>query len=731
MVLSIERQVIRRDGTHTTLDVSKIKAVAKACTEGLNANPVELESGMSARLRNGISTREIQSNLIECALRLTTIEEPAWRYVAGRLLMWGVRKDASVAGYGYEEEFATYIDKQVKKGVYDSLIQNEYSVDELTEAGQWIDERLDWDYDYAGASLWQHRYLLPNELPQQAYCTIALLLALPEAPDRRMGYAEKFYHAISQRKISLATPILLNLRRPNGNLASCFITAAEDSLTSIIKNISDFAEISKQGGGAGINLCRIRAKGSWIKKVKNASGGVVPWIKIINDVAVAVDQGGKRAGAATVGIGVYHLDVLDFLEMQTEHGDQRQKCYDIYPQLIIPDEFMRRVKKDELWSLVDPYEIRTVLGIELAELWGTRFESAYQEIETAIDAGVITLTRSIPARDLFKRIMRSQFETGLPYLTFKDEINRRNPNQHAGYIPQVNLCTESFSNVLPHSQAHTCNLVSLNLANISDDLPDLSRLAVRLLDNTIELSTPPIPESKTHNTLYRTIGVGAMGLADWLAFRHFKYSEGHSIVEQLFEVIAFHCIDASSDLAVERGAYPLFEGSEWSKGRLLARSIEDIAHDASAFTPGEWRGLAHKVSQQGIRNGQLLAIAPNTSTAPLQGCTASVLPPFSRFNDEKNSKGSVTVAPPYVEERFWHYEENKSLNQQVVVDMVAAIQKWVDTGISMELVFDPNKGVEAKNVYEILLSAWEQRVKAIYYIRTIQKDKEVCDACAG
>ncbi|MFM7440017.1 MAG: ribonucleoside-diphosphate reductase subunit alpha, partial [Snowella sp.] len=252
--------------------------------------------------------------------------------------------------------------------------------------------------------------------------------------------------AIAKRQISLATPILANLRVPGGSLTSCFILAIDDNLESIFEEITNTARISKNGGGVGVNVSRIRATGSWVMGKSNASGGVIPWIKLLNDTAIAVNQGGRRAGAVTVGLDVWHLDVPEFLEMQAENGDQRRKAYDIFPQLVIPDEFMRRVLNKEEWTLVDPYEVRRKLNIELAELWGTDFEKAYRLIESSLDQEIV-LYKRVNARDLFKLMMRSQVETGMPYLAFKDTINRANPNKHKGYIPGVNLCTESFSNV--------------------------------------------------------------------------------------------------------------------------------------------------------------------------------------------------------------------------------------------------------------------------------------------
>lgn len=456
---------------------------------------------------------------------------------------------------------------------------------------------------------------------------------------------------------------------------------------------------------------------------------------------------GRRAGAVTVSLDVWHMDVPEFLECQTENGDQRRKAYDIFPQLVIPDEFMRRVQASETWTLVDPYEVRTKLGIELAELWGDKFEVAYAEIESSLDE-VIQLYKRVNARELFKDIMKSELETGMPYLAFKDTINRENPNQHEGYIPGVNLCCESYSNVLPGKESHTCNLVSLNLANLDPlELEGICAIAVRLLDNTIELTETPFKASTTHNAKYRTIGVGAMGLADWLAKRHLSYKSLEEI-DGLFENIGYYCTRASMELSKERGAYPAFPGSEWSKGNLIgAKPLTWYAANLSHNHYYRWEQLSRDIQEFGIRNSHITAIAPNTSSSLVQGCTASILPTYSRFFYDKWAKGTVPIAPPFIKDHFWFYHENKSIDQRQVVKAVATMQKWIDTGISMELIFnlnagvyfsdEPERSIQAKDIFETLILAWEVGCKAIYYIRTVQRDDfkesmgEGCVSCAN
>lgn len=743
--------VINRDGSRSPLDITKIRDAVEWACQGLNVTAIALESGLTTRLRDGISTRDIQENLISCALEMCSPEEPDWRYVAGRLHIWSHRKEMRVSrqrgGYydklvfsdASKSHFGRYCYWRVNEGDYDDRILA-YSLEELYEAGKWIDPNLDLDYDYAGAVLLTSRYLLPNELPQEAFLVCALLLVLPEEPGNRLYWAKRFYLAIAKRKISLATPILANLRVPGGSLSSCFIVAMNDDLESIFAEITNTARISKNGGGVGVCMSRIRATGSDVMGRGNASGGVIPWVKLLNDTAIAVNQGGKRSGAVTVGLDIWHLDIPEFLEIQAENGDQRRKAYDIFPQLVISDEFMRRVVKGEAWTLFCPHEVETVLGVDLPSLWGESFELVYPDLELAAKEGRLKLTKTVNTKELFKDIMRIQLESGLPYLCFKDTINRANPNKHVGYIPQTNLCCESYSNVEPGVMAHCCNLDSLNLANLDiSELSEYAPIAVRILDNTIEITTPPLGEAKAHNDLYRTIGVGAMGLADYLAKRETNYSN-INLIDELFEEMSYHCVLASHELAKERGAFPAFPGSDWQNG-----NIQNIL-PGLCVQGAKWQGLIEAIEAHGVRNSHIMAIAPNTSSSLVQGCTASILPAYSRFFYDKWAKGTVPIAPPYIGEKWWHYQENKTIDQKTVIKATAVIQQWIDTGISMELLFnlnagvyypdEPERSVNAKDIFDTLVLAWEQKCKAIYYIRSVQKDdfkegSEGCTSCAN
>lgn len=793
-------KIVKRDGAVVPLDIAKIRQVIEWAADGLDINPIELESNIHMRFRNNMTTKEIQENLIDTALQLTSINESAWRILAARLKIMDLYKDVKFEkgyeAFGYDN-YIKHVKQSIKEGLYDTDLTMKYSDAELKVAGKFLNINYDMDFDYAGANLMINRYLItrgekPWELPQEAFLTASLLIERNQPEELRMDRVKDTYLKLAQRKLSLATPMLMNLRKPFGNLSSCFITAIDDSRDSIYYVLDQIAEISKNGGGVGLNISRVRCKGSWIGGMPNASGGVIPWIRNVNDTVVAVNQQGKRAGACTVALDIWHMDIEDFLELQTENGDPRTKAFDIFPQVVIPDEFMRRNKKQQKWLMFDPYEVGKKLGVDVAESWGEDFDKIYKRVERLVykigdDAGVdlreltddkfddeyyklikgkedemrvLKLIKQTSARELFKTIMKTQVETGMPYLTFKDAMNRANPNKHDGMIGNGNLCQESYSNFKPSKVienrieeedgsfkiireteaglVHTCNLNSINLANVTNeaDLHSVCETAVRLLDNAIDFTDVPIKEGEIHNNIYRTIGVGSMGLADYLAKRDIPYTKSADFVDKLFENIAFYTINASISLAKERGRYPRYEGSDWSKGLILGRDREWYKNNTEY--PERWMETFDRLAKYGIRNSHLHMIAPNTSSSLVQGCSASILPIFSKFYIDKNSKGAVPIMPPFIREKMWFYQEFKNISQMTVVDVISRIQKWTDTGISMELIFNLNlPEVNAKYMFDTLMSAWEKNMKTVYYIRSVQKnssdisEKEECISCSG
>lgn len=724
-------RIINRKGEIESLDFSQIKNVISIAFEGITEiNKLELEAEFTRKNYRELKTKEIQKELVRIAVRKIH-DHPQWDIVASRLLLWDIYKDYEVNRNRkpYSDYYQDVVDL-VGENHYLASIFDIYSKTELQEAGKWIKQSYERFLPYSSVLLMQQRYMVSaNELPQNVYLTCALLLAQNEAD--RLSVAKQIYEAIANRYISLATPILANLRTVRSqSLTSCFIATIEDTIESIFDNLKNISLISKNGGGVGINISKIRANGSDLMGKPNQSNGIMPWVRIVNDTAVAVNQGGKRKGAVTVALDVWHADIEKFLECQLEEGDLRLKAFDMFPQIVIPDEFMRRLPIDGDWTIVCPHEVKRKFGYDLPELWGEDFTKAYLDVEAKKEQ--LDVVKVIKAKNLVKKAMQTQHETGLPYIAFKDTINRANPNKHDGYIPSVNLCVESFSNVKADSTIHCCNLVSLNLARIntrSESIENITALAVRILDNTIDITLPPVSEAKEHNNRYRTIGIGCMGLADWLAKNNLRYENTQEIGD-LIEKIAYYTVQASLNLAKQRGAYPMFEGSDWSKGIYNGYTKESL----EAKGKYKWIELLSEIQQHGIRNSHLLAIAPNTSSSLIQGCTASILPIFDKQFLDHAGKRAIPITPPYP---IAQYQLNRKTKQNVIINAVSAMQQWIDTGISMELIFDMNPNaygrgetLKTKDIYDNILLAHRLNIKTIYYIRKAQKSLHteiICD----
>jgi len=755
--------IIKRNGTEEDFSIFKLQRLLTDVCKGFPLDAHKPLANLDEYLKDKMSSKDLLTALTMNVLSLTSVEEPEWKNVAGRLRMLALYKEAASLRQTPKNtppyDYVAFLNYAIKNGVYSAVIKEKYSEAEITEAASFITPDFDFVYDYAGANLLIKRYLCEHndkivELPQDMFLSIALLIEQDEDRAGRMAKVKDTYEKLANRKISLGTPLLMNLRRPNGNLSSCFITAMDDSRESIFYVIDQVSAISKFGGGVGVNISRVRARGARIKGIKNSSGGVIPWIRILNDTAVAVNQQGKRKGAVTVSLDMWHLDIEDFLELRTENGDQRMKAYDLFPQVVIPDLFMQKVEHNEDWLMVDPHEVRTKYGIELANLWGKEFEKVYNQLYLEASFGKLELYKFYPAKELLKKVMRSQIETGMPYIAFKDTLNKYNPNKHDGLIIGTNLCTESHSNVRPSQIAadvlengkitrtvteglvHVCNLVSINLANIDSDeeLKSVCETSVRLLDNAIDFTRVPVLEGCLHNQRYRTIGVGAMGLADKLAKNSIPYILSADYVDELFEKIAIYNIKASIALAKEKGTFGAYNGSDWSQGIVLGH--DQAWFEKNAKHPQEWKEIFTNLQKYGIRNSQISAIAPNTSSSLIQGCSASVLPIYSKFFVETHGKGSIPNCPPYIRDKFWFYQENRNINQETVVNIMSRINKWIDTGISIELMYNLNRNIRAVDIYKTIMSAWKKDIKTLYYTRTIQKDgssleKSECVSCAG
>ena len=725
--------VTKRDGTKVEFDISKIKQSIKFACEGTEAKPEQLESRIDYFMREGIKTSAIQDNIIQHAIQLSSPQEPWWLMVAGHAATmqdWNEfkRKDKT---------FRDIVKHNVKKGVYTKELMDSYSDSDLDTLGEKIEHLRDLKHSYASVITGKTKYRSKYELNQHMHMVNAMRFGQCEPESSRLKFVQEVYDVLSNREFSLATPFMGNLRN-GGNTASCFIIALEDDLDSIFQNVHRVAKISKNGGGLGIFMGYLRAKGSMVNGTPNAAGSISQWVKIFNSTLVAVNQGGKRTGAGTVALPIWHADIQDFLDMQTEHGDARLKSYDVFPQVTIPDIFMERDEKQEPWTTFCPFEVKNTLGIDIRGLYGEAFTEAYLKIEQAFRTGKLKVGSEIPnARDLMKLIMRSQFETGLPYIAFTDTMHEFNPNKGdiaegvSVGMPSFNLCVESSSNVQPDSMGHVCNLGSINLGNIYDNkrLGEVSRIATKILNYGVNLSNHPDEITKTHNDRYRTIGIGAMGLHDYLA-REFSNFSDHAKISELFEVIQYNAILESVELAKLYGKFEVFDKSDWANGIMFER------YRNNSTTNLDWVWLENQVLEFGMYNSQLTSPAPTTSTSIYQDASASVLPAYSAFFAEDNKNGSMKVCSRFLADNPLGYGKTQAkFAATEIIDFIAVIQKWVDTGISMELIFDQNKpDFKAKDLYDAIRHAWKKKLKSIYYIRSIkQKEsaKEDCVACAG
>lgn len=732
-----EIMVEKRDGTKEPYDVSKIKKSIQMATEGQEVNPLELESKFDQFLKPGIKTKDIQLNVIQHAIQLATPFAPDWVNVAGRALAMDEWANFPLRGKSFKE----VVKYNVSKGYYTKDLLDFYTDEDLEDLSASIKLNRDLDYSYASLITAKKKYLGKFELNQHMHMVNAMRFGQFEPPETRLKFVKEVYNALSLRKISLATPFLSNLRK-GGNVASCFIIAVEDDIDSIFDNIKRVALISKNGGGLGVFLGYLRAKGSDVNGYQNAAGTIVQWIKILNDTLVAVNQGGKRAGAGTIALPIWHNDIQDFLDMQTEHGDPRMKAYDVFPQVTIPDIFMERDENKQPWVTFCPFEVKKKLGIDVRGLYGAEFREAYLKIEKAHNEGKLSISRKFDnARDLMKLIMRVQFETGLPYMAFTDTINEFNPNKnddngHIG-IPCVNLCTESFSNIKPDEYGHVCNLASIVLGNIKDfkELGKISSLTTKILDYGISLTNAPDKITAAHNNRYRTVGIGLQGLHDHLA-REFLNFRDLDYIREISECVEYNAVMQSIELAKRFGSFEAFHNSDWKNGSRIEkfRKWESGKYD--------WAAAQAEIDQFGIRNSQLTSPAPNTSTSIYMDSSASVLPVYDAFFSEDNKNGKLVVVAKYLKDNPLCYAKTfPKHSSKEIIDVVAELQKFIDTGCSMELIFDQRKeNFNAKELYDAIHYAHKNGIKAIYYVRAIKKNatvdtaikaEENCIACSG
>ena len=712
-------------------------------------------------ITDGFKTTDLMKGFRKAALDLITIENINWQHIAGRLYVLDFYKQATknrkmkISSIYSPKSVAKHFKNYIKKGLYYKKFYDFYTETDIEEAATWIDKDRDLSYIYSTVLSFDRRYLLnPNkvfeELPQEMYLAVALFLAIPEPADKRMAIAREIYEACSSQKLSLPTPTLLNARTNYHQLSSCFKLNADDDLRSIYHQIENMAQISKFGGGVGIYLGHIRGKGADIRGVNNSSGGVIPWIKVINDTACAVNQLGARLGAISPTLDVWHRDIFDFLEMQTETGDIRSKAFDVFPAISVPDLFMQRVLDNGNWTTFEPHEILKVTGQKMENLFDQNFTRFFEECE---NNPKIKLKETVKAKDLMKQILKTAVETGMPYIFYRDTVNRLNPNKHAGNIYSSQLCTEICQNTsatkfieetlendvtaVKYKAGDTvvCNLASINMAKVhtKEDMNKIFPIAMRVLDNVITLNCYPIKESENTSLKYRSVGLGFMGLAEYLACNGYNYEsqEARDHVDSLFEQYAYHTLKESNNLAKERGQYELFPGSEWSKGIIFGR--DENWYQENSENPQNWAELIKDIKQNGLRFAYHLSPAPNTSTSGVVGTTAGLLPIYKKFFVETNVIApTVTVAPKLSSENFWYYKEYPNMDMNEVINMFGVIYKWIDQSASFEWMINPAKTSPA-DLFGYYVKAWKEGIKTIYYVRSMSGDvqSEACESCSG
>ena len=701
----------------------------------------------------GMQPGERVSALIKAAVELTTQDAPKWEYIAGRLLCFKLNKD--IAAETNSLGVNSFYDKLrylTDEGLYGDYILAAYSKEEINEAQTFMKPERDTLLNYSGLDLLSKRYLLrthdqhPIEMVQEMFLGIALHLAMPEKRDR-MGWVRRFYDMLSRLEVTMATPTMANARKPYHQLSSCFIDTVPDSLEGIYRSIDNFAQVSKFGGGMGLYFGKVRATGSSIRGFKGVAGGVIRWLKLVNDTAVAVDQLGVRQGAVAVYLDAWHKDLPEFLQIRTNNGDDRMKAHDIFPAVCYPDLFWRMAKEDlnQPWHLFCPHEIMTVKGYCLEDYYGEEWEKRY--LDCVADARLSR--RIISIKDIVRLVLKSAVETGTPFTFNRDTVNAANPNAHKGMIYCSNLCTEIAQNMSPIESAGTeiktedgdvvvvktvlpgdfvvCNLASLSLGHLpledEQKMNEIVATVVRALDNVIDLNFYPVPFAQITNHRYRSIGLGVSGYHHALAKRRISWeSEDHlKFMDEVFERINFAAIKASCELAGEKGRYDYFEGSDWHTGEYFRKR---------GYDSQKWQSLAADVARKGMRNAYLLAIAPTSSTGIIAGTTAGVDPVMKRFFlEEKKGAMLPRVAPELSDKTYWLYKGAYLMDQSWSMRAAGVRQRHIDQAQSVNLYI--TNDFTMRQVLNLYLLAWECGVKTIYYVRSKSLEVEECESCAS
>ena len=714
---------------------------------------VTLQEKFSSFTKPGMSQKDSIDALIKAAVELTTPEAPAWEMISARILSY--RSEKKITRLEEELGLKTFYRKvkyMTEEGLYGDYILQNYSEEEINEAATFIDPERNKLLNYSGLDLLLKRYVIKNysgkviERVQEMFLGIALHLAMPEKEDRLM-WVRRIYDLLSKLEVTMATPTLSNSRKPSHQLSSCFIDTVPDSLDGIYRSLDNFSQVSKFGGGMGMYFGKVRATGGNIRGFKGVAGGVIRWMRLVNDTAVAVDQLGMRQGAVAVYLDVWHKDLPEFLQLRTNNGDDRMKAHDIFPAICYPDLFWKMAEEDmnQNWSLFCPNEIMRIKGYCLEDCYGEEWERKY--LDCVNDQRLSR--RVISIKDIVRLVLRSAVETGTPFTFNRDTVNRANPNAHKGMIYCSNLCTEIAQNMAPIETVSkeietkdgdtvvvtttrpgefvVCNLASLSLGRLpledEEKMKEKVATVVRALDNVINLNFYPVPYAQLTNQRYRSIGLGISGYHHALAKRRIKWeSEEHlEFMDKVFETINRAAILASSNLAKEKGSYQFFEGSDWQTG---------IYFDKRGYNSAEWQDVRKTVALQGMRNAYLLAVAPTSSTSIIAGTTAGLDPIMKRFFLEEK-KGSMLprVAPELSDETYWMYKSAYLINQKWSVRASGVRQRHIDQAQSMNLYI--TNDFTMRQILDLYLLAWKEGVKTIYYVRSKSLEVEECESCSS
>lgn len=709
-------------------------------------------------VRDNMNENEIRKSLVQVALELTTDMEPKWQYAASKIYTYElydeIRKNRGLEDNAdlYSNYFE-FITELTNKGLYGKYILENYSKEDILELEKEIKPERDFLFNYSGISLVSKRYLVqdynrkPVELPQQMFMGIAMHLAIPEEESKRVYWAKRFYDVLSSLKATMATPTMSNARKPFYQLSSCFIDTVEDSLEGIYKSIDNFAQVSKFGGGMGIYLGKVRALGSSIRGFKGASGGIIPWIKLFNDTAVAVDQLGVRNGSVAIWLDAWHKDIPEFLQIRTNNGDDRKKAHDVFPGLCYPDLFWKLAETDidADWYMMCPHEIREVKGYGLEDFYGKEWEEKYYECvnDDRIEKRIMSV------KDIVRLIIKSAAETGTPFAFYRDTVNKMNPNKHTGMVYSSNLCTEIMQNMSAMEIENTeivdengdaavvqkikagdfvvCNLSSIVLGNVDvcseEEMEYVVETQIRAMDNVIDLNYYSVPFAEITNKKYRAIGLGTSGYHHMLANNRIHWTEERhkEFADEVYERINYYAIKASMNIAKEKGSYRLFEGSDWDNGNYF---------DLREYTSEKWCKLREEVNKFGMRNGYLFAVAPNGSTATIAGTSEGVDPIMARFYLEEK-KGSIIpkTAPNLNDDNYWYYNPAYNIDQAWSIQINGVRQRHIDQGQSFNLYITNNYTM--RQIMNLYIEACKCGVKSIYYVRSKSLEVTECESCSA